>query len=233
MKSLKWEAIIIAIGLLLLGNQVRNGISEFIAKDRIVTVKGLAEMEVPADKVVWPLMFKDIGNDPALIYANINKKNQAIVAFLKSRGIQEEEISIAAPEIIDMEAERYGAQQVNYRYNATSVITVTSGRVEAVRQLMSEQAELLKQGIAITGGDYRYNVTYSFTKLNDIKPRMIEEATRNARAAAEKFAKDSDSRLGKIRNASQGQFVIEDRDSNTPYIKSIRVVTTVNYYLKN
>lgn len=233
MKSLKWEAIIIAIGLLLLGNQARKGVSEFIAKDRIVTVKGLAEMEVPADKVVWPLMFKDIGNDPAAIYANINKKNQAIVAFLKSRGIQEEEISIAAPEIIDMEAERYGAQNVNYRYNATSVITVTSGRVEAVRQLMGEQAELLKQGIAITGGDYRYNVTYSFTKLNDVKPRMIEEATRNARAAAEKFAKDSDSRLGKIRNASQGQFVIEDRDSNTPYIKSIRVVTTVNYYLKN
>ena len=232
MKSLKWEAIIIAIGLLLLGNQVRNGISEFIAKDRIVTVKGLAEMEVPADKVVWPLMFKDIGNDPAVLYANINKKNQAIVAFLKSRGIQEEEISIAAPEIIDMEAERYGAQNVNYRYNATSVITVTSSRVEAVRQLMGEQAELLKQGIAITGGDYRYNVTYSFTKLNDVKPQMIEEATRNARAAAEKFAKDSDSRLGKIRNASQGQFVIEDRDSNTPYIKSIRVVTTVNYYLK-
>lgn len=232
MKSLKWEAIIVAVGLLLLGNQLRKGISEFIAKDRIVTVKGLAEMEVPADKVVWPLMFKDIGNDPAVIYANINKKNQAIVAFLKSRGIQEEEISIAAPEIIDMEAERYGAQNVNYRYNATSVITVTSSRVEAVRQLMGEQAELLKQGIAITGGDYRYNVTYSFTKLNDVKPQMIEEATRNARAAAEKFAKDSDSRLGKIRNASQGQFVIEDRDSNTPYIKSIRVVTTVNYYLK-
>ena len=232
MKSLKWEAIIVAVGLLLLGNQLRKGISEFIAKDRIVTVKGLAEMEVPADKVVWPLMFKDIGNDPAVLYANINKKNQAIVAFLKSRGIQEEEISIAAPEIIDMEAERYGAQNVNYRYNATSVITVTSSRVEAVRQLMGEQAELLKQGIAITGGDYRYNVTYSFTKLNDVKPKMIEEATRNARAAAEKFAKDSDSRLGKIRNASQGQFVIEDRDSNTPYIKSIRVVTTVNYYLK-
>ncbi len=232
MKSLKWEAIIIAVGLFLLGSQVKKGITEFIAKDRIVTVKGLAEMEVPADKVVWPLMFKDIGNDPTTIYANINKKNQAIVAFLKSRGIQEEEISIAAPEIIDMEAERYGAQNVNYRYNATSVITVTSQRVDVVRQLMGEQAELLKQGIAITGGDYRYNVTYSFTKLNDVKPRMIEEATRNARAAAEKFAKDSDSRLGKIRNASQGQFVIEDRDSNTPYIKSIRVVTTVNYYLK-
>ena len=97
---------------------------------------------------------------------------------------------------------------------------------------MSEQTELLKQGIAITGGDYRYNVTYEFTGLNEIKPAMIEEATRNARVAAEKFAKDSDSKLGKIRDAYQGQFTITDRDSNTPYIKNVRVVTTVNYYLK-
>ena len=98
---------------------------------------------------------------------------------------------------------------------------------------MSEQTELLKQGIAITGGDYRYSVSYEFTGLNDIKPQMIEEATKNARAAAEKFAKDSDSKLGKIRNASQGQFSISNRDGNTPYIKSVRVVTTVTYYLKN
>ena len=97
---------------------------------------------------------------------------------------------------------------------------------------MSEQAELLKQGIAIVGGDYRFNVSYEFTGLNEVKPEMIEEATRNARAAAEKFAKDSDSRLGKIRNASQGQFSIANRDENTPYIKTVRVVTTINYYLK-
>ena len=83
-----------------------------------------------------------------------------------------------------------------------------------------------------TGGDYKYNVSYEFTGLNEVKPRMIEEATKNARAAAEKFAKDSDSELGKIRNASQGQFSISDRDAYTPYIKSVRVVTTVNYYLK-
>ena len=97
---------------------------------------------------------------------------------------------------------------------------------------MSEQAELLKQGIAIVGGDYRFNVSYEFTGLNEVKPEMIEEATRNARAAAEKFAKDSDSSLGKIRNASQGQFSITNRDENTPYIKTVRVVTTINYYLK-
>lgn len=62
---------------------------------------------------------------------------------------------------------------------------------------------------------------------------MIEEATKNARASAEKFAQDSGSSLGKIRRANQGQFSITDRDSNTPYIKSVRVVTTVEYFLKD
>ena len=203
MKSWKVEAAIIAVGLLLLGIMVKGGINNFVNKDRVVSVKGLAEMEVAA-----------------------------VVSFLENNGIEKEEISIAPPEVIDMQAERYVDRNVAYRYNATSVITVTSKNVDRVRKLMSGQAELLKQGIAITGGDYKYNVSYEFTGLNEVKPRMIEEATKNARAAAEKFAKDSDSELGKIRNASQGQFSISDRDAYTPYIKSVRVVTTVNYYLK-
>lgn len=233
MKNLRLEAVILAIGLIVLGTMIRGGINDFKNKERIVTVKGLAEMEVPADKVVWPLMFKDIGDDLTQLYANIEKKNKAIVDFLKANGVSDTEISIAPPEIIDMKAERYASQDAKYRYNATSVITVTSKNVDQIRELISEQAELMKQGIAITGGDYRYSVSYEFTGLNSIKPQMIEEATKNARAAAEKFAKDSDSKLGKIRNASQGQFSISDRDANTPYIKSVRVVTTINYYLKN
>ena len=232
MKNWRIEAIIISIGIIMLGVMIKNGINDFKDKDRIVSVKGLAEMEVPADKVIWPLVYKDIGNDPALLYVNMEQKNKAIVTFLEKNGIAKDEIDIAPPEVIDMQAERYGNRDIPYRYNATSVITVTSKNVDKVRKLMSEQAELLKQGIAITGGDYKYNVSYEFTGLNDIKPQMIEEATKNARATAEKFAKDSDSSLGKIRNASQGQFSISDRDANTPYIKSVRVVTTVNYYLK-
>lgn len=226
------EASILALGFCFIGLMLYMGIDSFKDKDRVVSVKGLAEMEVPANKITWPLMYKDLGDDPLTLYNNINTKNKAIVAFLKSNGITQEEISIAAPEILDMKAERYTANAPEYRYNATSVITVTSTDVAKVRKLMSEQTELLKQGIAITGGDYRYNVTYEFTGLNEIKPAMIEEATRNARVAAEKFAKDSDSKLGKIRDAYQGQFTITDRDSNTPYIKNVRVVTTVNYYLK-
>ncbi len=233
MKNRIIEVSILAVSICVLGYALNSGINSFKDKDRIVSVKGLAEMEVPANKITWPLMFKDLGDDLPSLYTTINTKNKVIVAFLKSNGIAENEISVSAPEILDMQAERYTSNAPAYRYNATSVITVTSGDVEKVRKLMSGQTELLKQGIAITGGDYRYNVSYEFTKLNEIKPAMIEEATRNARMAAEKFAKDSESKLGKIRDANQGQFSITDRDSNTPYIKNVRVVTTVNYYLKN
>ena len=233
MKNLRLEAVVMALGLVLMGLMIRGGINDFKDKERIVSVKGLAEMEVPADKVIWPLVYKELGNDPVSIYNKIAEKNAAVVKYLKQNGVAEEEISIAPAEIIDMEADRYASQNVAYRYNATSVITVTSKNVDLIRKLITKQTELLKQGIAIAGGDYRYSVSYEFTGLNNVKPQMIEEATKNARAAAEKFAKDSDSSLGKIRNASQGQLSISDRDSNTPYIKNIRVVTTVNYYLKN
>ena len=233
MSNWKIEAALLAIGLIILGTQIQKGINNFVEKDRIVTVKGLAEMEVPANKVTWPLMYKEVGNDLTALYNRINATNIAIVDFLKKKGITEEEISINAPEIIDMQAERYVGENKTYRYNVTTVITVTSAKVDLVRSLISEQSELLKQGIAITGGDYRYQIQYDYTSLNEIKPKMIEEATKNAREAALKFAKDSDSELGKIRRASQGQFSIDNRDANTPYIKRIRVVTTIDYLLED
>ena len=229
MKSWKPEAIILAIGMLIMGYFIKNGLDTFAGKDRVVTVKGLAEMEVPANKVTWPLMYKEVGNDLPALYNKINNTNQTIVTFLKQKGITEQEISINAPELIDLQADRYNSNPIQFRYNITTVITVTSDKVELVRNLIKEQSELLKQGIAITGGDYRYNVQYDFTGLNAV----IEEATKNARAAAIKFAKDSDSELGKIKRAYQGQFSIEDRDANTPYIKRIRVVTTIDYSLED
>lgn len=233
MNTWRTEAVILAIGMVVLGGQIADGIDDFVAKDRVVTVKGLAEMEVPANKVTWPLMYKEVGNDLSTLYNKISNTNKAIVDFLKQKGIAEDEISINAPEIIDMQAERYVGENKTYRYNVTTVITVTSNKVDLVRSLISEQGELLKQGIAITGGDYRYNIQYDFTSLNEIKPQMIEEATKNAREAAQKFAKDSDSELGKIKRAVQGQFSIENRDANTPYIKRIRVVTTIDYSLED
>lgn len=233
MKNRIVEAIIISLGLFLLGISVRSGIKIFSQRDRVVNVKGLAEMEVPADKVVWPLPFKDVGNDLTVLYDNLKVKNNAIISFLKSNGVKDEEISISAPVVIDMDAERYNSTTPTYRYNITSVITVSSSNVDLVRKLMTEQGELLKQGIAVSSGDYQYQVQYLFTGLNAIKPQMIEDATRNAREAAIKFAEDSSSKLGKIKSANQGQFSISDRDVNTPYMKNVRVVSTVEYYLKD
>lgn len=233
MKSFKVEALIIAVGIILFGFVIKSAIGNFIEKERVVSVKGLAETDVPADLVVWPLVYKEAGNDPVEMYETITRKNAVIVNFLKANGITEAEISVSPPSVYDKQADRYNDDRSAYRYKATSVITVTSKKVDAVRAMMQQQAQLLRQGIAIVGDEYQYRVSYEFTALNEIKPSMIEEATKNARSAAEKFAKDSDSRLGKIRNANQGTFTITDSDANTPYIKHVRVVTTVTYYLEN
>lgn len=231
----KWiiESIILSLGMVLLGVFIMSGLKSISGNSRVVNVKGLAEMEVPANKVIWPLMYKSLGDNLLSLYDNISNTNNTVVSFLKSKGITENEITINAPEIIDMQAERYNSSPIPYRYNITTVITVTSTKVDLVRKLIAEQSELLKKGIAITGGDYRYNVVYEYTGLNTIKPQMIEEATKNARKSALKFAKDSESNLGKIKSASQGQFSIENRDANTPFIKKIRVVTTVDYLLED
>ena len=225
---------IIALGIVVLGFTVRSGIVTFKDRDRIVSVKGLSEREVKADKVIWPLVYKDLGNDPAEMYRQLEKKNQKIVTFLKSGGLTDSEISVNPPTIVDRQADNYGNEIMNFRYKATSVITVTSPNVDKVRALMNRQAELMKQDIAIVGEEYggSNSPSYEFTGLNKIKPEMIEEATKNARITAEKFASDSGSELGDIRSASQGQFSIESRDASTPFMKKVRVVTTLEYTLK-
>lgn len=225
-------AAIVAIGIIVMGFALRSGIVTFKDMDRKVSVKGLSEREVMADKVTWSLMYKELGNDPSEMYNLLEHKNSKVIAFLKASGIKDENISVNPPVVTDRQADNYGNEIMNYRYKATSVITVTSNEVEKVRTLLGKQSELMKQGIALVSNEYDNNVVYEFTKLNDIKPEMIEEATKNARTTAQKFADDSGSSLGEIRNAQQGQFSIENRDANSPFIKKLRVVNTIEYSLK-
>ena len=223
-------ACVIGFAIIVMGFSLRSGIVAFKDMDRSVTVKGLSEREVNANKVTWPLVYKELGNDPADMYDLLTQKNKKVLAFLKSAGIKESDISVNPPVISDRQADNYSNEIMNYRYRATSVITVTSTEVDKVRTLMRRQSELMKQGIALVTEEYSGNgVVYEFTGLNKVKPDMIEEATKNARKTAQKFADDSGSSLGEIRNAQQGQFSIEDRDANTPYIKRLRVVNTVEY----
>lgn len=234
MKNYYVEATILAVAIVVFGTFVKNSLDRFTDKERVVTVKGLSEREVPADKVIWPLIYKELGNDPADIYQRIEKKNATVTDFLKKHGLSNNEISVNPPQVKDRFADSWSQENILNRYVASSVIIVNSTQVDLVRNIMQKQAELMKIGIALISEDYGNNmVKYEFTGLNEIKPEMVEESTKNARATAEKFAKDSDSELGKIRRATQGQFSITNRDNNTPHIKNVRVVSTIEYYIRD
>lgn len=225
--------LLIGVGLLLLGLCMKSGIDDFAHRDRIVTVRGLAQRDIPANKVTWPIVSKLTGDDLKSLYTQVQSIDSAITTFLKTNGITDAEISVNPPAVTDLKADQYNAANAPYHYSVTAVVTVTSSRVELVRKLINRQTELMAQGIAITAGDYNYPTLYEYTDLNTIKPAMIAEATQNARKAADKFAEDSHSKLGKIKTASQGQFSIDDRDQYTPQIKTVRVVSTIEYYLKD
>lgn len=225
-------AVGIAGGFALLGSNISSGIESFVNRDRIVTVKGLSERQVKADRVIWPVGFRELGDDLQDVYGRIEKRKDQVVAFLKETGLTDAEIEVASPQVTDAQAEMYANQKSRYRYSMTQTVTVSSDKVDLVRDLLVRQSDLIKAGVTLVG-DYSWRTSFQFTGLNTVKPAMIEEATKNARASAEKFAQDSGSSLGKIRRANQGQFSITDRDSNTPYIKSVRVVTTVEYFLKD
>ncbi len=232
MKNNNFLALCLLAGLVILGAMFPVAVSRFREYDRTVNVKGLSEMEVKADKVIWPIPFTVVGNDLNAVYAEIDRNTALIRDFLISGGVSESEITVTLPSVSDKYAQEYGNNDRAFRYLSKSVVTVCTGNVDMVLALMPRQSELLKKGIISSGNSWENQVQFQFEGLNDIKPGMIEDATKNAREAADKFAKDSGSRLGKIKTASQGTFTISDRDSNTPYIKKVRVVSSVTYYLK-
>lgn len=221
-------------GLVTLGFLLSSSAVKIKGLDRTVTVKGLSEREVPANIAIWPIKFSEADNDLSNLYSVIQKKTDIIVDFLKENSFTDDDISITAIAIIDRQAQGYGASdRIKFRYSANSTISVYSGKVDTVRDAMKKLVEIGKKGIAISGQDYQTRTQFLFTNLNRIKPNMIEEATKNAREVALKFARDSNSKLGKIKRARQGQFSIHDRDSNTPHIKKVRVVSTLEYYLSD
>lgn len=220
----------VMIGLIVLGCCIKVGLTES-GSDRYVSVKGLCEKEVKADKVIYPIKYIVLGDDIQTLYDQVTQKNAILMAYLRENGISEDEITVSAPFVTDTRTE-YGERKP-YNFSVKTIVTVCTSKVDTVRGLVSRQGELMSKGIVTASNEWENSIMYSFNGLNDIKPEMIAEATANARIAAEKFAHDSDSRLGKIRRATQGQFTISDRDENTPYIKVVRVVTSVDYQLKN
>lgn len=222
--------VCVAIGIASVGISLKAGIDHFVDRDRVVTVKGLAERNVQADYVIWPVTFRVTGNDLSALYEKAQTQSEEIRNFLISQGIKAQDISQGTPSVQDLHADFYGNNLPPERYRMEMAVSVATTDVDTVLKAMVNQSELIQKGVLFT---QNYRTQFSFNGLNSIKPEMVEEATKNARSTAQKFAEDSDSELGKIRRASQGQFSIYDRDSNTPYIKRVRVVITVEYYLKD
>ncbi len=226
--------LFIFLGLFALGFLIANAALKIKEYERTVTAKGLSEHEYNADIVIWPIRFTEAANNLSVIYDKLDSDVTKIKEYLINKGILENEISLSPPSINDKLAQEYGGEtNYRFRYTAVQTLNVYSTNVNLVRSVMSLLSELGKQGIVFKSGDYDTSPQYIFTKLNEVKPKMIEEATKKARETAEKFAADSHSRLGKIKRAYQGQFTISPRDDNNPQIKKVRVVTTVEYYLSD
>tara|TARA_R110000772_G_scaffold107988_8_gene210767 strand:- start:35642 stop:36367 length:726 start_codon:yes stop_codon:yes gene_type:complete len=233
-KSAVILGLALVLGLSAFGLLMGKAAVDYRQFERSVAVKGLSEREYPADVVIWPILFTEANNDLPKLYTLLDQRIATIQDFLLEKGFKPEEITVSTPAITDKSAQQYGGNvNAEFRYTAEQTVTVYSSDIERVRAVSKQLSALGKQGIAFTGNHYQAQTEYLFTRLNEIKPAMIEEATREARVVAEKFAADSDSVLGKIKRASQGQFTIEDRDKNNPHVKKVRVVSTVEYYLSD
>ncbi len=239
--------VLLALGLILggwvLGVQIKNT----RLADRYVTVKGLVERNVKSDLAIWPLSYKEAGDDLTALYAKNEADKKVILDFLQQQSIQPNEIELGIIRVVDTQANEYGGQRAPHRYIVEQQITVRTSRVDVVANASEKTMLLLEKGIVL-GGNPGQGLAYKFTGLNSIKPDMISEATRNARAAADRFASDSGSKVGAIRQANQGIFSILAADQgaatgepgeggdmsfagDASLMKIVRVVTTVQYYL--
>ena len=236
MEKTGWiQAIVFSIALVIAGYFVGNMHENGIRANRHVEVKGLSEREVKADLAVWPIQITLTGNDLKLLKNDIETQKTQVQQFFLDQGFERDELSMGSTNIEDARAQMYGGNMQNreYRYVVKSEFTVRTENIDRLQTALAESLTLISKGILIGSKNTWRPIEFIYTKLNDIKPSMIEEATKNAREVAEKFALDSNSKVGKIKTARQGLFTINDRDENSPHIKIVRVVSTIDYFLED
>jgi len=243
--------LLIGLGLVVGGWVLGVEIKNTRLADRYVIVKGLVERTVKSDLAIWPLSYKEAGDDLTTLYSKTEADKKIILDFLQQESIQPNEIELGIIRVVDTQANEFGGgNRAPHRYIVDQQITVRTKRVDVVANAAQKTLQLLQKGIVLSGnnGGFGQGLTYEFTGLNSIKPDMITEATRNARAAADRFASDSGSKVGAIRQANQGVFSILPADqgsssgepgegpgmnfnADASLMKTVRVVTTVQYYL--
>lgn len=231
-------ALLLAAGLALGGWFVGTGFVESRLGVRSVTVKGLAEREVRADLAIWALRFVATGNELGAVREKIAADEAAVRKFVEQGGLRDATVGVGGFEVTDALAQIYRSGPVESRFVMAQTLVVRSPDVDGIATLAQRVGELVSQDVVLSSeGGTAGGPVYLFTALNDAKPEMVAEATRNARASAEQFAADSGSALGGIRSASQGLFQILARDEAPGLMepfqiaKRLRVVSTVEYFL--
>ncbi|MEB8328517.1 SIMPL domain-containing protein [Flavobacteriaceae bacterium KMM 6897] len=235
MKTDWLKIVLICSSIVLAGYFVGNMHKTGKKYDRFVQVKGLSEREVNADLAVWPINITLTGDDLQSLKSDIESQNTDVYKFFIDQGFDQNELTKGSTNINDVRADIYNSNFQNnaFRYLAKSEFTVRTNDIDKLQKALSESLELMSKGIILGSKNTWRPIEYIFTGLNELKPPMIEEATKNAREVADKFARDSDAEVGEIRMASQGLFSITDRDENTPQIKLVRVVSTIDFQLEN
>lgn len=240
----------LALGLIFGGWILGTQIKATRLSDRYVTVKGLVERQVKSDLAIWPISSKEAGDDLASVYGRTEADKNTVLQFLSQQGIRPSEVELGVVRVVDTQANEFGGtQHASHRYIIEQQITVRTSRVDQVAAAAQKTMQLVRNGIILSGNvGQELGVSYKFTGLNAIKPDMITEATRNARVAADRFAADSSAKVGGIRQANQGVFAIlpanQGSDTSEPgefnaaagsadssLFKTVRIVTTIEYYL--
>ncbi|MBX2856237.1 MAG: SIMPL domain-containing protein [Rhodobacteraceae bacterium] len=243
--SMNWGVAVcglfLGLGLAVAGLSVGEGVGDMRRSERLVTVKGLAERDVEASLATWRIPFRGVGDDAAAAFAQAEKGRVAVRKFAMDGGLQEDELS---NEPYALRVERNYIQKNNEseevtRYLVIGALRMRSENIDAIANLSGKTETLLNAGVFLGEDDYAQasQPTFIFNGLNDIKPELIRDATQNARSAAEQFANDSGGEVGGIASANQGVIQIVARDSGfderLERLKTVRVVTTVRYYLEN
>ncbi len=237
--------IVIIIGFIISSIVLGRSLQRFKTEDRTISVKGFSEREVKSDLVVWTIRTRIASNDLSEGSKSIEEAKNKVIEFLLRNNIKQEDIIQKDLIVNDKKAQEYNNPVGDtYRFIIDKIIQVRSSEVDNVQKVSRMTDELLKAGVVLSNrNEYEGSVKFFFTKLNEIKPDMLSEATRNAKEAAEKFAKESNTRLGHLRKATQGLFTIIDRDdflsgqtnygmSGSDLYKKVRVVVNVDYSIK-
>lgn len=242
----KWAKplVLLVVGIALsfafvtIGQKIYDGLTHFKSFDRTITVKGLATKDVDADLAVWSITFNVTGETLAGAQESLTASEKTVRDFLNTNGIKPEQIRLQNINVVDRKAQVYNnGGDMTLRFILSQTLVARTNDIPAMVKASQSISDLVKAGVTLGDPNGGGNAVpqYLFTKINDIKPALIGEATKNARTSAEQFAKDSGQEVGSIRTANQGYIEINARDpgiseSESPQ-KSVRVVTTIDYLL--